>query len=217
MADIQVTYLRDVLTVDSADEVPGTVPRTLDIRGPNFKNAVRVEINEVEAPSFVVVSTRRILVQVPESQEREIIRTLAVLSSAFTRTSNSQVRFELTNQPRQLSGLQKLIQTFLLYLMRTPGTDVWYPKSGGGVQRLVGAHFSRENAGGVAAAFTTAVSRTRSQLIALQAANTRLAASEKLGAVNVLSAVFDAQQTALLARVELISQSGQRAIVGLEL
>lgn len=215
--DIQVTYLRDVLSVDSADEIPGMVPRTLDVRGPNFKNVVKIEINEEEAPNFVVMSKHRVLVQVPESQEKEIIRTLAVLSRDFTKTVSSQVKFEFTNQPQKVSGLKKLIQTFLLYLLRTPGTDAWYPKSGGGVQKLVGAHFSRSNAGGVTAAFTTAVSRTRSQIIALQASNPRLTASERLGSVTVLSAIFNAQQTALLARVELISQSGQRAIVGLEL
>jgi hypothetical protein len=215
--DIQVTYLRDVLPVDSADEVPGVVPRTLDVRGPNFKNVVKIEINEEEAPSFVVMGKHRVLVQVPESQEKELIRTLAVLSNDFTKTKSSQVKFEFTNNPQKVSGLKKLIQVFLLYLLRSPGTDAWYPKSGGGVQKLIGAHFSRSNAGGVTAAFTTAVSRVRSQVMSLQASNTRLTASEKLGSVTVLSAVFNAQQTALLARVELISQSGQRAIVGLEL
>lgn len=215
--DLQVTYLRDVLPVDSADEIPGMVPRTLDVRGPNFRNVVKIEINEEEAPNFVVMTKHRVLVQVPESQEKEIIRTLAVLSRDFTKTVSSQVKFEFTNHPQKISGLKKLIQTFLLYLLRTPGTDAWYQKSGGGVQKLVGAHFSRSNAGGVTAAFTTAVSRTRSQIISLQASNPRLTSSEKLGSVTVLSAVFNAQQTALLARVELTSQSGQRAIVGLEL
>lgn len=215
--DLQVTYLRDVLPVDSADEVPGLVPRTLDVRGPNFRNVVKIEVNEEEAPSFIIMSKHRVLVQVPASQEKEVIRTMAVLSNDFSKTTSSQVKFELTNHPKKVEGIRKLIQTFLLYLMRSPGTDAWYPKSGGGVQKLIGAHFSRSNAGGVTAAFTTAVSRVRTQIITLQAANTRLSSSEKLGAVDVLSAVFNAQQTALLARVELVSQSGQRAIVGLEM
>jgi len=217
MADIQVTYLRDVLRVDSADEVAGVFPRTLDVRGPNFRNVVKIEINEEEAPSFIVMSKNRVMVQVPDSQEKEVIRTLAVLSSDFTKTQSSQVKFEFTNNPRKVDGLKKLIQTFLLYLLRSPGTDAWYPRSGGGVQKLIGAHFSKSNVGGVTASFTTAVSRVRTQIISLQASNTRLTASEKLGSVNVLSAVFNAQQTALLARVELISQSGQRAAIGLEL
>jgi hypothetical protein len=215
--DLQVTYLRDVLSVDSVDEVPNVTPRTLDVRGPNFKNVVKIEINEEEVPSYVIMSKNRVLVQVPESQEKEVIRTIAVLSNDFTKTKSSQVKFELTNQPQKVSGLRKLIQSFLLYLLRTPGTDAWYPQSGGGVQKIVGAHFSKSNVGGVTAAFTTAVSRVKRQLISLQASNSRLSASEKLGSVTVLSAVFNAQQTALVARVELVSQSGQRAIVGLEL
>jgi len=215
--DLKVIYLRDVLDVSYAGELPETVPRTLEIEGPDFSRAVRVEINEEPSPSFVTMSKQRIWAQVPESQEKETIRTLAVLSNDYTNTFRSQLKFELTNQPRSVSGLQKLIQSFLLLLLRTPGTDAWYQKTGGGIQKLVGAHFSRSNAGGVTAAFTTAVHRTRSQLVALQASNTRLSASEKLGSVAVLSAVFNTQQTALLARVELISQSGQRAIAGLEL
>lgn len=215
--DLQVIYLRDVLNVDYVGELPGVVPRTLEVTGPNFLNAVKVEVNEEEAPSFVVASKNRLLVQVPDSQEKSIVRTLAVLSSEFTKTVSSQLRLELTNFPQSVTGLKKLIQSFVMYLLRSPGTDAWYQKTGGGVQKLIGAEFSRSNAGGVTAAFTTAVSRTRSQIISLQASNPRLTAAERLGSVNVLSAVFNVQQTALVARLELTSQSGQRAIVGLEL
>jgi hypothetical protein len=82
------------------------------------------------------------------------------------------------------------------------------------VQRLVGSHFSKSATGGITAAFTLSVSRVRAQIISLQARNTRTSTDEKLAAANVLSAIFSAVQTALLARVELISQSGQKAIVG---
>ena len=215
--DIQVTYLRDVLRVDSVTNVPGMFPRTLDIRGPDFRSVERLEINEEPSPSFAVVSSKQILAQVPESQEKSLIRTLAVLSSRFTRTEVSQIKFEFTNNPKRLVGLQKLVQNFLLYLLRTPGSDAWYQNTGGGVLKLIGAYYSKNNAGGVTAAFTTAVSRTRTQLVSLQAANPRLTDTEKLAAANVLSASFDTQQTALVARVELINQAGERAITSLEL
>lgn len=215
--DIQVIYLRDVLQVVSVTNVPNAVPRTLDIRGPDFRGVVKVEINEEESPNFLVASKRQILAQVPEAQERQLIRSLAVLSDTFTKQDNSQVKFELTNNPKKASGLIKMIQTFLLYLLRTPGTDAWYPNSGGGVQRLIGSYFSKNNAGAVTAEFTLAVSRTRSQIISLQSGNPRVNADERLAAANVLSAVFSVPQTALLARVELIAQSGKRAAIGLEL
>ena len=215
--DIQVIYLRDVLRVTSVTNVPNVVPRTLDIRGPEFRDVVKVEINEAESPSYMVVSKNQILAQVPSEQEKTLVKSLAVLSSSFTKTESSQVRFELTNHPKKAAGLIKMIQTFLLYLLRTPGTDAWYPNSGGGLQRLIGSSFSKNQTGAVTAEFALAISRTRAQIISLQAGNPRLNTDEKLAAANVLSAVFSAAQTALLARVELIAQSGKRAVVGLEL
>jgi hypothetical protein len=215
--DIQVIYLRDVLAVSQVTNIQGAVPRTLDVRGPDFRSVIRVEINEETSPSFIVASKTRMLVQVPSDQEKEVIRSIAVLSNDFTKTVASQIKFEFTTNPRSVSGLKKLIQTFLLYLLRTPGTDAWYPKSGGGLQKLIGSQFSRSNAGGVTASFSTAVNRTKSQIISLQASNPRLIPSERLASADVLSASFNVNLTALLARIHLVSQSGESAAVGLEL
>jgi len=212
--DIQVTYLRDIVNIVSVTNVPGSDPRTLDVRGPDFRSIAKVEVNELDAPSYVVMSKTRMLVQVPDSMQDTLVTSINILSSRLTASERSQVHFELTNRPQKLSGIQKLVQTFLLYLMRTPGTDAWSPTTGGGVQRLVGSHFSKNATGGITAAFTLSVSRVRSQIISMQARNTRTSTDEKLAAANVLSAIFSAVQTALLARVELISQSGQKAIVG---
>lgn len=215
--DFQVIYLMDALRISSVSNVSGVVPRTIDVRGPDFRNVVKIEINDEEAPSFVVESRKRILVQVPDSQEKKRIRSVAVLSNSFTKTESSLVKFELTNNPKKAAGLMKLIQVFILWLLRTPGTDVWYPNTGGGLQKLIGAEFSKAKSGSVVAEFSLAVSRTRQQIISKQASNTRLDADERLAAANVLSAVFNANQTALIGRVELIAQSGRRAAVGLEL
>ena len=215
--DIQVVYLQDILPVFSVTNVSGVVPRTLDIRGKDFRSAVKVEINEEESPSFAVMSKNRILAQVPENQEKEIVRVISVISSGFTRTDRSKLSLELTNNPQKVSGLQKLVQTFVLYLLRTPGSDVWYPNSGGGVLQLVGSTFSRSNTGAVTASFTTSVSRVKTQIMTLQARKSQMDPREKLAAANVLSAVFSVNQTALLARVELINQAGESALVGLEM
>ena len=215
--DLQVTYLRDIVNVVSVTNVPGSTPRMLDVRGPDFRSVAKVEVNELQVPSYVIMSKTRMLVQVPDSMQNDLITSVNVLSSRLTAAERSLVYFELTDNPQKLEGIQKLMQTFLLFLMRTPGTDVWSPNTGGGVQKLVGAHFAKNATGGITAAFTLAVSRVRSQIISLQARNPRLSTDEKLAAANVLSAIFSAVQTALLARVELISQSGTRAIVGVNI
>lgn len=215
--DLQVIYLLDALRITSVTNIPSMLPRTLDIRGPDFRNVVKIEINDIEVPNFVVESKTRILAQVPDSQEKTSIRSVVVLSSGFTKTESSLVSFELTNNPKKATGLMKMIQVFILWLLRTPGTDAWYPNSGGGLQKLIGAEFSKNKSSGIIAEFSLAISRTKQQIIAKQASNTRLSADERLAAANVLSAVFNANQTALIGRVELIAQSGRRAAVGLEL
>jgi hypothetical protein len=215
--DLQVTYLRDIVNVVSVTNVPGSSPRMLDVRGPDFRSVVKVEVNELQAPSYVIMGKTRLLVQVPDSMQNDLVSSVNVLSSRLTAAERSQVYFELTDNPQKVEGIQKLVQTFLLFLMRTPGTDAWAPNTGGGVQKLVGAHFAKNATGGITASFTLAVSRVRSQIISMQARNPRLSTDEKLAAANVLSAIFSAVQTALLARVELISQSGTRAIVGVNI
>ena len=81
----------------------------------------------------------------------------------------------------------------------------------------MGADFSKNKTNSIIAEFSLAVSRTRQQIISKQASNVRLNPDERLAGANVLSAVFNAGQTALVGRVELIAQSGRRAAVGLEL
>ena len=215
--DFQVIYLMDALRITSVTRVPNVVPRMIDVRGPDFRSVVKVEINDEVAPSFVVDSPTRILVQIPQSQEKTRIRSVVVLSNTFTKTESSLVRFELTQHPKKATGLMKMMQTFLLWLLRSPGTDAWNPNTGGGLQKLIGAEFSKYKANNIVAEFSLAVSRTRQQIITKQASNTRLNPDERLATANVLSAVFNANQTALIGRVELVAQSGRRAAVGLEL
>lgn len=215
--DFQVIYLMDALPITSVTGVPNVVPRMIDVRGPDFRSVSKVEVNDEEAPSFIVDSKNRILVQVPDSQQKKRVRSVVVLSESFTKTESSLVQFEFTNNPRKASGLMKMMQTFLLWLLRTPGSDSWYQETGGGLQKLIGAEFSKNKSGSIVAEFSLAVSRTRQQIIRKQASNTRLSSDERLAAANVLSAVFNANQTALIGRVELIAQSGKRAAVGLEL
>ncbi|MFW9801214.1 MAG: hypothetical protein ACFFFC_01060 [Candidatus Thorarchaeota archaeon] len=215
--DFQVIYLLDALRITSVTRVPNMIPRTLEIRGPDFRNVVKIQINDEDAPNFVVDSKTRIFVQIPDSQEKTIIRSIVVLSSNFTKTESSLVSFEFTNNPKKATGLMKMIQVFILLLLRTPGTDVWYPNSGGGLQKIIGADFSKNKSGNIVAEFSLAIGRTKQQIIAKQASNTRLSPDERLAAANILSAVFNANQTALIGRVELIAQSGRRAAVGLEL
>mgnify|MGYP002639891899 FL=1 len=215
--DLQVVYMNDVLPINSAQNVPGMEPRTVEIIGEDFRSVDKVFLNEEESPSFVVASSTRLLAQVPPGQVDATILSISVLSSEFTATEASRLSFELTDNPRVVSGIQRMVQTFVMLLLRSPGTDAWSQGTGGGLQEMIGKNFSKQNAGGATAQFAMCVRRTKSQLVSMQTRNTSIKDDGALAAAIILESVFDPRTTSLIARVLLRSRSGKAAVVNLEM
>jgi len=215
--DLQYAQFSDSLSLSGALEIPGLLPRTLELTGPDFRSAIMVEINDEESPSFVVASKTSILAQVPTSQLKARIRSISILSSEFTATIKSNIRFRIGNDPRGVTGLRVMMQTFLKMLFTTVGTDAFQQSLGGSALKNIGQNFAVDQTRNMLSEFAIAVSRTEQQLRVLQSRQTRIADDEKLLSANLLSLRFDANASALIARVELISQAGTLAITNLEL
>jgi hypothetical protein len=163
------------------------------------------------------VDRQHILAQVPDPLVGAIITSVQVLSSDFTATLRSKLIFELGNDPRKITGLRALMQNFLKLLFTTPGTDAFSKKLGGGALAGLGKNFDASGSQNLVSDFSIAVRRTEMQMISLQSRQIRLPDDEKLAAANVLGVTMDVASTSLLARVELIAQSGKMAITALEL
>lgn len=217
MADIQFVQFSDALRVAGTVELPGVEPRTLEIRGPDFRSAIEVFINEEKSPSFVVAAKGVILAQVPTTMENAVIRSISVLSSEFTATFQSKLRFRIGSDSKSTSGLRAMMQTFLKILFTTAGTDAFVQSVGGSALRILGRQTNLQQSGALASDFAIAIRRTESQMRSLQSRQPRLPDDEKLLSAELLHVKFDPQLAAILARVELVSQSGIRAITNLEL
>lgn len=215
--DIQAFFFSDVLSVSGVEEVPNLTPRSINIFGQDFNSAIRVLLNDQNSPSWIVVSPRQILAQVPAPLEDAVITSVQVLSADFTATERSKLIFELGNDTRRASGLKAMMQTFLKILFTTPGTDAFAKSIGGGALQGLGKNFDANNTQNLVSDFTIAVRRAEMQMISLQSRQLRLPDDEKLAAANVLGVMMDVASTTLLARVELIAQSGKLAITTLEL
>src|SRR5512137_451694 len=215
--DLQYIQFSDALAVTGAREVPDMVPRSLEIAGVDFRHAIEVLINESNAPSFVILNKTLILAQVPDSEANSIIRSLSVLSSDFTATVQSRIRFRFGKDPKKVSGLKYLMQTFLKLLFTTTGTDAFAQNIGGSGLKNLGRNFHLSQSQAIVSDFAISVRRADTQMKALQSQQVQLADDERLLSANLLNARFDPQLTALIARVELIAQSGVRAIANLEL
>lgn len=215
--DLQFVLFQDALRLNGVREIPGMSPRSLQILGKDFHHAVEVQINETKSPSYVIANSKTIIAQVPDGQVKSNIRSVSVLSSDFTATFRSKISFRIGDDPTMASGLKSMMQTFLKVLLTTPGTDSFAKRIGGNALKNLGSSFDISQTSSVVSDFTIAVNRTSSQIRTMQARQSRLDEDERLLAANVLHVRFDPNLTALIARVELIPQSGKRAIVNLEL
>jgi hypothetical protein len=215
--DLQFIQFQDALPVTGVDEIPGLVPRSLEIVGKDLRYAVEVLINEATSPSFIVASKSKILAEVPDSAKRATIRSVSVLSADFTATVQSRIRFRIGQDPKKATGLRALMQTFLKILFTTSGTDAFVTRMGGSGLRNIGRSFDVGQSSTIVSDFSIAVRRTEQQIKALQSRQPRLPDDEKLAAAKLLNAKFDVNLTALLARVELVAQSGKLAYANLEL
>lgn len=215
--DLQFVLFQDALRITGVREVPLIEPRSLQILGKEFYHAVEVQINETKSPSYVIANGGTIIAQVPNGQTKSNIRSVSVLSSDFTASFRSKITFRIGDDPTLTFGLKALMQSFLKLLLTTPGTDSFVQRVGGNGLKNLGGVFDSSQSASIVTDFTIAVSRTTSQIRAMQARQSRLDSDERLLSANVLHVRFEPSTTSLVARVELIPQSGKRAVVNLEL
>lgn len=215
--DLQYIQFSDALELTGAEEVPDLAPRSLLLYGIDLRSAVEVYINDQLSPSFVIASKNRIIAQVPTTQRKSTIKTIEILSSDFTATVKSKILFRIGTDSKPVTGLRAMMQEYLKILFTTAGTDSFAKKIGASAIKAIGDNFDLSPGSNIVANFTIAVGRAAEQMISLQSYQPRLSDDERLLAANLLNVNFDPALTALVARIELIPQSGIRAIVNLEL
>jgi hypothetical protein len=215
--DLQCVFPQEMVRIAQVSEVPGLFPRTLNIIGQDFRSVNEVLINGLLSPNFVILGPQRLLAQVPSQIQNNIVSSVSVLSNVLTLTAKSLIKFQLGTRTQKVSGLLRLCQVFLKILFTTPGRDIFSPNLGGAGLKNIGRSFSKAEGSGVVSDLYVAVSTTVNQITALQARNTRLPREEKLLSATVTSAQFNTQELALIATIELLSQTGQFALANLML
>lgn len=187
----------------------------VDIRGQGFGDITGVIINGVQSPLFVVVSSSRILADIPTSELGVVIRSVSVLTSNITDTTASIVSFEASISSQQLGDAGVLVQRFLKILLTTPGSDIFSP-DGGGLLSLIG-QISQSDAASVEASAALYIQQAEETMMTSQAANPHLEDSAKLGKVTVLEASYSQAETALDIRLQIETLDGTVAVAGLAL
>lgn len=207
MFGIQLIRLLDVLQVNTVRSAVGVSPRSIIIAGKDFRNVEVVLINGSPSPDFVVYSQTELVAQVPLEFVDSFITSVAVLSSGLTLTDRSLVQFTVGTRPKKVTGVVRLMQTFLRILFRTPGTNVFHKRSGGGLIRRVGSNINSRSAADVA----IAVNAAQQYLIGVQTAERNIPPNERLLSANVAKVSASRQDTAISVTIVLTNHSGQTA------
>jgi hypothetical protein len=214
---LEVVKFRDTVVVTGLPRfIPNLSPLTLEVVGEDFRSVDEVLVNEVKAPEFLIISPTVMWVQLPEAAYSRI-DSVEVISSLFTASERSRIDFKLGNKTRTVQGPQKLLQLFVKWLLQSPGSDIFNPERGGGLQELAGRVTSTQRLEPVLATITRAVTQTSNQMQRAQVNQPNLPLNERLLSADIASVEVSTQLMEAHVRINLRTLSGESARASIQL
>mgnify|MGYP000588370075 FL=1 len=203
MKDIKIARFKNPLKVSSVTRLSNNITA---IKGEGFLDADEVYINEIHQRSWIILSDKEIAVNFPGGEK---VLTVAVLTEKLILNQPNLTFFEIGPSFKSIEGMSKLIQNFIVPLMRTPGTNK-FDTFGGGMLKLPGKLMT--NAGGnIKADIVNAVERTKNYLINKQN-RLNIPLAEKLLDVRVVAVSLDADHNMSVA-VTITNKAGESSNV----
>lgn len=209
--DIKIINVKDIIPVSSVGIDDSYSTPTLRITGSDFRFVDSVFINEKKSPEIVVLSKREMLVQVPdESDLEEGINNVRVIGSVYTGSRPVKLGYSLNN--KKISGSSILVQRFLKILLTSPGTDIYSPEIGEGIQRIIGSNVVDESA--LSQAISKMIKRVDSTLTSIQKDTDPDTARLKQSEILYLSTTD--KSTSVSVGIELTNQAGNTVLLETE-
>ena len=208
MPELRVVSSYESLLVTRIAGLVSSSPPTIDVRGEHFTRATAVYIDEQLSPGFTVISDTRMYVQLPS--ENLAIRSVEVRSGYRTQTIDVQ-RFELSlDNVQYCSGVDRCIQRFLLVFLRSPGSDIFRPRSGGGALAAIGsAQGNREDS--LAALVSEGIKRTEEYLIRDQSGLSGVPRDEMIAAVELVQLYVNKENGEVSPHIRITTLAGSTA------
>ena len=212
MKDFSIVSARVLLRAHSVAPIRGFIPPSVIVLGDKMDLAQEVFFNDIKVSEFVVSASNRLVVRIPDTQVGKEFRNIQIFSSANLAKMSAVLAFGLVQPWKQVEGLERLIQSWMMVFFTTPGSDVFDPGSGGGVRSIIGKNTDAHGKG-ISADLALAIEKTQTELRKLQSKNSRIPLSEKLLSASLTSMNFDSTSSTLQARVALKNMLGEQAEV----
>jgi len=209
--DFRVVQARALLKVHSVAPVRGFAVPAVVLVGEKLNQAQEILYNGMEVPEFIISSPSRLLARIPDSQVGKSLVSLQVLTESSFSNDGTLLSMILGKGLKKTSGIDRLVQNFVMTLLSSQGSDLFNQGSGGGAMAIVGK--SNTATDPVSAQLALAVDRTRQQILRAQASNSRIPSSERLLSASLSSVTFNKDTNSLVGMVDIRSVAVDAALV----
>lgn len=205
----RLLQLRRLLDIRSLAEIPNVRPRAVEIRGNRMDLASGVELNSTDAPAFAALSPDQLLVQVPSGFKGSIME-VAVFSNFLEPGSRSLASYNFTRHIWITEGKHRVLQNFVKVLLTTPGTDIWSPRSGGGLMRLLVRNVDQHSENAISGEIESRVMSVTRQIVENQSMDHTMSVAERLLRSVVDRIIVSTAEQAVTVDLTLKFQDGER-------
>lgn len=214
MKDFRIAHARSLLRLTSFAPVRNFSPPSIVVSGSDLNHTSEILFNGVLANEFAVLSSTRMVVRVPPSQIGKDLTDLRVFAARPIQNVDASIVLELSKPVQSLSGMDRLIQSWIMLFLTTPGSDVFSPSSGGGARAIIGAPTDSKNKS-ASEGLTVAIQRTEAELLRLQAGKKYVPPQEKLLSSSLETITYDDATGTISARVRLKNLVSESASISL--
>jgi len=209
---LEVIKFRDIIRLTELPKyVSGQDELTMEVRGEDFSSVEKVYLNEKEVFDYTIFNRNLMWLKVPSDVSE--LRSLEVISGNFTKTNiASKVTYQIGTSPKKISGILALVQLYTKWLLQGPGSDIWNPSRGGGMQDIIGSLVNIDRMDRVLSAITQAVEFTSSQIRTAQTSAKGLALSERLLSATLVDINRVEERLEVHTRIHIISMAGDEAV-----
>ena len=215
--DIQIISMVDDLSVFSVEEIDGSSPRALNIKGRQFSTAQKVLINDYGISSFTVISDTLLIAYPGEVLDSVATSSMSVivLSGGLTNVDRVRLIFGPTVRLRRVTGLQKLVQQVVKVLLTDKGSNRFLTSQGGSLISLTSFPLTNGAQSRLSSALATALSDTKSHIMDAQTVQRGLSPEERLTELALTEVTFDVATSEVKATIRLATQAGNSVSVPL--
>ena len=213
--DFQFVFPTTTVPLSSVRVLPGVRPKSIQVIGQDFSSVDQVLINEMPSPDVIIVSKTQLLAQVPPQLVNVTLVSVTVASIKLTLSPESIIKFQIGPTPSKVSGILRLMQVYLKFLLTTPGRDIFAPRIGGNALKNIGHTFGKGQGGHIVSDIIIAAATAQRQLMAVQARDPTVPRDERLLSATVTEAAYNRAEAALVVGVTLVSQAGRSATANL--